>query len=110
MGRDHYSIPTEFGPDGWQMRCGCASIHTVIVTCAQYDDGNEWVHASVATTNGLPTYGDLVDLHRAVWGEGFAYQQFVPARLHVNIHRFALHLYGRLDGQPVLPVMDQGTI
>ncbi|MCW2757013.1 MAG: hypothetical protein JWO46_759, partial [Nocardioidaceae bacterium] len=47
---------------------------------------------------------DLVYLHHAVWGStGWSYQVFAPAEDHVNIHSFALHLWGHLDGSPALP-------
>lgn len=44
------------------------------------------------------------DGHAAVWGEsGWAYQCFAPAVDHVNIHEHALHLWGLLSGEPLLP-------
>lgn len=110
LGRDRWGPPEPFGPDGWTFtaRDGAAS---VIVTVADHGDGTEWVHASMARVDRLPTYGDLVDLHRAVWKDtGYAYQTFAPVAHHVNIHPNALHLWGRLDGAPVLPVMDGGSI
>jgi hypothetical protein len=102
MGRDAWAAPTPFGPDGWVMhrwdRTG-----SVIVTCANLD-GVEWLHASIAEQDNLPTYYDLVRLHHAVWGtRGFAFQVFAPATRHVNIHEHALHLWGRLDGTSPLP-------
>lgn len=100
-GRGDWCPPQPFGPDGWRMvhRDRTAS---VIVTCCDYD-GAEWVHASIAR-NSMPTYDDLVMLHRAVWkGRGYAYQVFAPDSDHINIHAHALHLWGRLDGKRVLP-------
>lgn len=60
----------------------------------------------------MPTYDDLVMLHRAVFGlDSYAYQVFAPQRQHVNIHNFALHLWGRADGRAVLPEFGlQGSI
>lgn len=108
MGRKIWAVPERFGP-GWAMRNAVVD-GSVIVTIAPDDDGVEWVHASIAYRHRLPTYDELCQLHRAVFGDGFAYQQFVPPELHVSIHEHALHLWGRADGKPVLPVMDQGTI
>jgi hypothetical protein len=64
----------------------------------------EWVHASMNRVERMPDYDDLVKLHRSVWGRnGWSYQYFVPESKHVNLKAHALHLWGRLDGQPVLP-------
>src|SRR5262245_21524487 len=100
LGRDEWGIPQPFGPDGWSLISRDAS---VLITCA-YHDGAEWLHASIARPDHMPTYDDLVLLHQAVWrGHGWAYQVFAPTADHVNIHRYALHLWGRLDGKPILP-------
>lgn len=99
---DGISRPTEFGPDGWYFVSENPK-RSIIISAYAEDDGTEWAHASVAAIDSLPTYSDLVALHEAVWGEGYAYQCFVPAEQHVNIHENALHLWGRLDGKPVLP-------
>ncbi len=103
LGRKEWSVPTEFGPAGWRImrQDGTAEI---LVSEADFD-GIEYVHASFANVDGvtMPTYGDLVVLHRAVFGDSFAYQVFAPTAQHVNIHPTALHLWGRRDGLPVLP-------
>lgn len=89
-----------FGPDGvtgksWTMTC--------IVTAAD-SDGENWIHASVARPDRLPSYFDLVALHKGVWGkDGFAFQVFAAEDRHVSIHQHALHLWGRADGKNVLP-------
>lgn len=105
MGRDDWHAPTPFGPAGWKMvrkdRTG-----SIIVT----EGEDEWIHASIAWTDRLPTYEELGQLHRAVWGDGFAYQQFVPSEFHVNIHAYALHLWGRADGAPCMPYASGGSV
>lgn len=102
MGRDHWGPPMEYGPNGWIMQNynGRAS---VIVSVGRFEDGEEWVHASIARSDRMPDYLDLTMLHRAAFGDGFAYQCFVPPADHVNFHQQALHLWGRLDGTNVLP-------
>lgn len=80
---------------------------SVIVTCADHE-GDDWVHASVAHADTMPTYTDLKALHAAVFGNGWAYQVFAAPSDHVNIHEYALHLWGRLDGKPVLPDFTEG--
>jgi hypothetical protein len=102
MGRDDWAPPQPFGTDGWSLvrRDGAAS---VIVSAAPMDDGHEWIHASIAREERMPDYDDLVLLHRAAFGDRWAYQVFAPRRDHVNIHEHALHLWGRVDGQPAIP-------
>lgn len=92
---------TEFGPDGARAVAPDGR-SSVIVTRADQDDV-EWCHASVAGVDYLPAYADLVWLHQLVFGSGYAYQCFVPPSDHVNIHPYALHLWGRADGEPALP-------
>jgi hypothetical protein len=107
LGRGDWSTPVEFGPDGWKLERldGTAS---VIVTCSPHGE-HEWVHASVARPCSMPTYSDLKVLHAAVFGSGWAYQVFAPPTDHVNIHEYALHLFGRLDGLPGLPDFTHGS-
>lgn len=101
LGRGNWSTPERFGPDGWRFT-ELAGKGSVIVTNCPHD-GEDWVHASVAWIDHMPTYSDLKWLHAAVFGEGWAYQVFAPPTDHVNIHEYALHLWGRLDGKPGLP-------
>lgn len=106
LGRKEWLPPREFGPVGMVRRS--AEGATAIVTAAPHD-GIEYVHASIATTGlMLPSYGDLVTLHKAAFADGYAYQVFAPAAQHVNLHPTALHLWGRLDGKPCLPEFGAG--
>jgi hypothetical protein len=107
-GRHQWHIPVPFGPDGWSMTHKIED-SSVIVTCAEQDDGVDWIHASIAHSDEMPSYDDLVTLHRSIWGtNGFAYQCFVPVANHVNIHEYALHLWGRQDGKSALPWFGAG--
>lgn len=103
FGRKKWQVPEPFGPDGWRMvnfECNAS----VIVSSFDWEDGNEYTHASIAHNHQMPSYEDLVLLHEAVWGlTGYAYQMFVPLETHVNIHAHALHLWGRSDGTSLLP-------
>lgn len=107
LGRSNWSTPVRHGPDGWAYVAldGTASI---IITCAPHGS-DEWIHASIARPDRMPTYADLKLLHAAVFGERWAYQVFAPPSDHVNIHNYALHLFGRLDGERVLPDFTCGT-
>ncbi|HVQ18911.1 MAG TPA: hypothetical protein VMT27_07735 [Actinomycetes bacterium] len=112
-----WKAPTEFGADGWRLLAydGPTLVAEVIATVADFDiasvhDGGyadvstvEIAHASIAVLARMPSYEEMVLLHRAVFGEQrWAYQVFAPAARHVNIHEGALHLWGRLDGKPMM--------
>lgn len=107
LGRENWSAPTPFGPDGWKF-LQLDGIGSIIVTCADHD-GVDWVHASIAWRDHMPWYADLTMLHAAVFGDSWAYQVFAPPSDHVNIHEHALHLWGRLDGKPALPDFTRGS-
>lgn len=110
LGRGTFRVPQPFGPDGWRVDAVDGGTR-VIVSTATHDDGREWTHASISHPRTMPTYEELVALHRAVWGDGWAYQVFAPPSDHVNLHPYALHLWGLADGSPVLPNFgSRGTI
>lgn len=106
-----WSEPEPYGEDSWIIQ----GLHRrVIVSVDNYSEpGVPWAHASVSYADEwrVPSYSDLKQMHAAVFGDGHAYQCFVPPGEHVNIRANVLHLYGRLDGQPVLPNFGrEGTI
>lgn len=106
LGKLLWGVPHRFGPDGWMFD---RAEHTgrIIVTCAPHE-GDDWVHASISYPTRMPQYEDLKMLHQAVFGDSWAYQIFAPSSEHVNIHEFALHLWGRVDGKPGLPNFTDG--
>jgi len=109
LGRGNWSTPRRMGPDGWAFS-ELGGRGSVIVTVAPHgEDDADWIHASVAWKNEMPTYSDLKWLHAAVFEDRWAYQLFAPPSDHVNIHEYALHLFGRLDGRPALPDFTDGT-
>jgi hypothetical protein len=109
LGRKVWGVPATFGPDGWILD-NMTGPGRIIITNAPADDV-EWLHASISWADHLPTYEELVSLHRAVWPNGWAYQVFAPPADHVNIHPYALHLWGRADGSAQLPAFGAfGTI
>jgi hypothetical protein len=112
LGRNTWGVPREFGPDGWIIDRKDRTAR-VIVTLGPTPDPTDgyWMHASISTVDRMPTYAELVLLHKAVWPNGYAYQVFAPPSQHVNIHPYALHLWGTLDGLPQLPEFGaEGTI
>lgn len=110
LGKKLWSVPRTFGPNGWQI-LRPEDGASIIVSVAPFD-GEQWIHASIAHQDHTPSYEDLTLLHRAVFqGRGWAYQVFAPPSSHVNIHPYALHLWGRLDGTNQLPDFGKnGTI
>jgi hypothetical protein len=108
LDREDWAAPTPFGPNGWLFN-HLNGNGSIVMTCHTHDDGDEWIHASIAWADHMPTYTDLTLLHRAVFGDRWAYQIFAPTAEHVNIHNYALHLWGRHDGKPGLPNFTQGV-
>lgn len=106
LGRSRYRPPEPFGPDGWRF-VTVGRQGAVIVSSADHD-GVDWVHASMSWVDRLPTWDELSRLRDAVFGDGWAYQVFASPAEHVNIHEYCLHLWGRLDGLPVLPDFTSG--
>lgn len=83
---------------------------SLIISESDYPDSDDWIiHASLAFETADPEYADLALIHRAVFGrKRWSYQVFAPESDHVNIHPHALHLWGRVDGKPMLPNFGQG--
>lgn len=117
LGPKLWGPPRLMPPDGCQLVAKDGDAKVIVSGFYEswfFDVANDtgWIHASISRSSGIPSYDDLVMLHRAVWGEaGVAYQAFVPPSQHINIHARALHLWGRADGQAVLPNFGKfGTI
>jgi hypothetical protein len=105
-------IDGEEGEDAWIFR-GPGPVGVIVSYDPDTEPGVEWVHASIAyaLTARFPTYSDLKRMHYGVFGDGHAYQAFVPAVEHISITDNVLHLFGRLDGKRVLPNFGrEGTI
>ena len=109
LGRDRFLAPREqFIKGQWVFGgYGLSKGTSVIVSCAlHYTPGageTDWIHASISHNDRMPSYEDLVLLHKAVFGDKWAFQVFAPVAHHVNIHANALHLWGRADGVNQLP-------
>lgn len=109
LDRKQWGVPSPFGPDGW-LYDSVDGKARIIVTAGDHI-GGDWWHASISRADVMPSYDDLVLLHKAVWPDGWAYQVFAPPADHVNIHARALHLWGRPDGRRELPNFGElGTI
>jgi hypothetical protein len=107
-----WSKPQEWGEDAWWF-FGPGGVKVIVSYDPDSEPGVEWIHTSISyqMENRYPTYGDMKRLHHGVFGDGHAYQVFVPANEHINITANVLHLWGRLDGASALPNFGwQGTI
>src|SRR3954451_24763106 len=105
LGRTEWQAPIQIVPGQWSFKSNVSGSIIVYVAPYPMDDGEEveWVHASISRRDYMPTYEDLVMLYKAVFNDGWAYQIFAPSDRHINIHNYALHLYGRLDGKNIHP-------
>lgn len=108
-GEHKWEQPRRFGPLGFifETEYGQDRARIIVSDGPEPDDESDdpslyWRHASIARDH-MPSYADLVMMHKAIWPEGFAYQVFADASEHVNIHSFALHLWGYPDGRAILP-------
>jgi hypothetical protein len=111
LGPQYWKTPEPYGEDSWVIY---GPGRKIIVSVDNYSDPETpWIHASISYDQDwrIPSYSDLKQMHAAVFGDGHAYQCFVPPGDHINITGNVLHLFGRLDGQPVLPNFGrEGTI
>jgi hypothetical protein len=111
LGRQWVFSRMQFGGGSWVLECGNDSI--IVTDGLAIDDRGGpvrmWRHASISRADRMPDYADLVMLHKAAFGDGWAYQVFAPPSAHVSgaaiggkaLH--TLHLWGLVDGEPVLP-------
>lgn len=103
--------PQEMGEDAWFILGNGKGI--IISLDTDSEPGVDWIHASFSyqVNQRYPSYFDLKLMHAAVFGDGHAYQCFVPPDQHISITANVLHLWGRADGKPVLPDFGRyGTI
>lgn len=121
LGRQEWYPPMPHGMDGWRFqRRDDGAI--IIASCAPWPCAPgasaldhrtdiDMVHASMSLHHPerVPEYADLKELHRVIFGDGYAYQVFAPPCDHVNIRHNVLHLFGRLDGAMMLPDFTAGT-
>lgn len=103
--------PEVHGEDSWMLH---GPNRTIIISIDNYTEpGTPWIHASISylAEGRIPSYSDMKQMHAVVFGDGHAYECFVPSAEHINIRANARHLWGRLDGKSVLPNFGrEGTI
>ena len=62
-----------------------------------------WLHMSVSRPDVLPTWDELKMVKQLWLGDRFAVQIFPPKEHWLNFHEYTLHLFCRVDGEPILP-------
>jgi hypothetical protein len=97
-------------PRGWTILQPCGSGLAlkkgellVIIDCSIKQDGNCYIHVSVSRPNRTPNHEEMKAVKNDFLGDRYAYSVWPPANKYVNIHKHCLHLWARVDGQPVLP-------
>lgn len=105
LGAKHWAPPKEWGVDTWVLDSKVTDARIIVsdVLAGFVDNDVDWIHASLSRRFRLPIYEEMVELHKAVWPDGYSYEVHPPEQDHVNIHAYALHLWGRADGKRALP-------
>jgi hypothetical protein len=81
----------------------------VIMSGSVAEDGKRWLHVSLSRRDRLPNWGDIKHVRDVFLGpEKTAYQIIAPKSEWVNIHRYCLHLWHCVDGDP-LPDFTRGV-
>lgn len=97
-------------PVGWTLHTrtddGAMFLHhsglSAIMSAAREQDGKRWIHLSIARRSRLPSWEELVAARNVFIGpEKLVVQVLAPAGRHISIHRYCLHLWHCLDGDPV---------
>jgi hypothetical protein len=79
----------------------------VLVDCETKADGHQWIHVSYSRAHWTPIHSDTVLVKETFIGnDRYAYAVLPPKDRYVNLHPNCLHLWARMDGQPVLPEFD----
>lgn len=106
LGRKEWTAPREFLTDsgdraGWWLDRidGSASV----IVGATVIDGVDYFTAAIGCAGRTPDCADLELLHRAVFGDGYAYQVFPPPPRFPGPPSRTARLRGRVDGKPALP-------
>ena len=69
---------------------------------AVHQDGRRYVHFSLARTDRIPTWMELVEAKELFLGsDTYAIAVIPPRSRYVNIHNFCLHLWVSLDDYPL---------
>jgi hypothetical protein len=62
-----------------------------------------WLHVSVSRPNREPSWYELVSVKKIFMGNRFAVQFLPPEEHYLNLHQHCLHLWCRVDDEPIVP-------
>lgn len=89
---------TGFGPHTRGYRHFKVEGFTAMVSVDLAADGLIWIHGSIARTDRMPDYQDLVKLKAEFIGDYRKAVMVLPPKCeHVNIHPFCLHLFSCIN-------------
>ena len=97
-----YGMKSFFREDG---------LHVLFSVSDLHGDGKAWIHVSCAFSNHLPSYNDLCEVKSVFIGnDRQAIQVFPKKERHINIHKYALHLWAAIEGDGLPDFGAEGTI
>lgn len=83
----------------------------VIASGATEADGKRWIHVSLSRPSRLPSWEDVREVKDTFIGpDRKAIQVLPPKAEYVNVHRYTLHLFCCLDGDPLPDFRKAGII
>jgi hypothetical protein len=62
-----------------------------------------WLHVSVSRPNREPSWYELTSVKKLFMGNRFAIQILPPEEHYLNLHQHCLHLWARVDDEPIIP-------
>lgn len=62
-----------------------------------------WLHISVSLRDREPTWHELASVKKIFMGNRFAVQFLPPEEHYINLHHNCLHLWCRVDDEPIVP-------
>jgi hypothetical protein len=66
----------------------------------QFSNGGGWEHVSVSRKGKTPSWSDMDWIKRKFWPDWACVIQYhVPAREHIDVHKFCLHLWRPRDAE-----------
>ena len=90
----------------WVGICTIAGKKLTVITSIDRAEGMASVeHVSVSLPNRLPTWEEIKAIKNEFWDRGDEVYQVLPAdKEYVNLHRYCLHLWRRVDGKSLMEV------
>lgn len=66
-------------------------------------DGSEWHHVSLSRRDRIPTWDEVMKVKNEFLGEEVEAYKVLPKKAdYVNLHKYCLHFFSRIDGKRVV--------